>query len=139
MFSDEPSGFVAFTAEGYDNAKCENDEKATMFNRTITNIGSHYNTANSSFTVPYDGLYFLSIIVHSNYESSPLKVHIYKDDHEVIGGANAYEGRDMATNVFVVELKAGKVIWLICRGTGVMYHESGTQNTFSGFLLSLTT
>ena len=139
IFLEESSAFVAFTAEGYDDARCEGDQKATMFNRTITNTGFHYNTENASFTVPYNGLYFLSITVHSEYESSFLNLQIRKDNGEMIGGAYAYEGRDMATNIFVVELKEGEVVWLICKGSGIMYHESGNQNTFSGFLLSLTT
>ena len=65
-------------------------------------------------------------------------VHIYNDNHE-IGGANAYGSKDMASNIFLVELKEGDVIWLKCEGNGYMFHAAAHQNTFSGFLLSLST
>ena len=109
-----------------------------MFTDVLTDTGSHYNAANASFTVPYNGLYAMSLVIHTDYESSGLNMHMYRGN-ERISGAIAFESRDMASNMVLVELNEGDVIWINCESDGILFSGGGNQNNFSGFIVSLST
>ena len=66
-----------------------------------------------------------------------MNIHIRIGDKN-LGGALANESKEMSSNIFLVELIEGDVIWLRCKEGGQLYTGAGNQNTFSGFLLSIS-
>ena len=134
-----PDGAVKFSASGGLNGH--------YFTEVKYNNGSHYNSSNSRFTAPVDGLYqFIQEIgIHGNGTAiSYLGCELYINDDRWNGGwSNQAAGYQVERRVWMIELDANDYVEpgyeLSSAGNTFLIADANIRrpyNTFQGFLIA---
>ncbi|XP_070567535.1 complement C1q subcomponent subunit C-like [Ptychodera flava] len=133
---------VAFTASLSDTIDRVSVDTPVVYDKIITNIGSHYSTSTGKFTCPVDGAYFFTVAALRTTNSA-LKMCLMKDDTELTCGYSSHSTKlyGTGTNSAVVDLRQGETIWVKLVADFAIYGEISTgrdYTTFAGFLLFTT-
>ncbi|KAK3609823.1 hypothetical protein CHS0354_029863 [Potamilus streckersoni] len=117
---------VVFSATMQNNITLVGIEQQLLFDTLRTNIGNGYDVRHGTFTAPVDGVYEFSFSVY--VEVSAVVGLDLKKNGVVIARSrssqDSYGYYNMATNMVVVELKAGDDIWI--------EHTTADSNTIFG-------
>nr|XP_022290705.1 uncharacterized protein LOC111102308 [Crassostrea virginica] len=125
---------VAFTAGMTSYSSTWNGD-ILVFPHVITNKGEGYSSSSGKFTAPRDGTYVFTVTAVS-FGSNHLRLDIVHDDvRKVRTYSSQYASFLTGTNLVVLELDRGDVVW-VKRVSGQGYYtEAVPLTTFSGFLL----
>ena len=128
---------VAFTVYE-DQTQYHSNGKRLTFDHVETNMGGNFNSSNSTFTCPVDGLYFFSFtIMGSTGYGDDGHATLRRDGSVGVGAwADYYAGNPHASNAAVITCSVGQEVYLQSENSGYMYSNSSRLVTFSGFLLS---
>jgi hypothetical protein len=99
-------------------------------NNTAINIGSHFDTSTDRFTAPVAGLYMISYGAHSENDSNPKLIHIYKNGGVLAHGStysqnNTYQSMSktivasLAANDYIQLYLAAGTVWGGDNQTGI--------------------
>ena len=99
-------------------------------NNTAVNIGNHFDTSTDRFTAPVTGLYMISYGAHSENDSTPKFIHIYKNGSILAHGstfasANTFQSMSktivasLAANDYIQLYLADGTVWGGDSATGI--------------------
>ena len=130
-------GFMA--AKTADQTNAAGNELIT-FDTVITNVGGGYDSATSTFTAPYDGLYHLSAVVLSDYSTTTgVNAKLYKNGvtTKISGWATGEEVEEAVLSAVLV-LQQGDAMTIVNGGASDGIHgESDNYHThFEGHLIN---
>ena len=111
------------------------DGQTIEFDRVITNIGQAYDPRHGHFTAPVNGMYLMSATI-----MSVVNKHVYCD---IVKNGNTvtsfYGGTTDAqsdTQVIVLDLQAGDMVWIRHKSGGYSNEMINTFNSyFAGFII----
>ena len=112
-----------------------NIEQTVVFDHVITNIGKAYNPHTGHFTVPYDGLYFLTVSFLKRYSSNLTLTMLINSGTISRGHAtNSTSGATTGSMNAAVFLKKGDVVRII--GSSVNARIDGDWTYFTGHIIT---
>lgn len=118
---------IAFTASINIDQEHQGNGQDILFDHVITNLGNGYNDHHGTFLAPMTGTYVFYFSLHSPGARAHLAVNGAPK-------ANLYIGNDQASQLAIVNLKAGDDVSVQNKESNKLYWGSG-YSTFSGFLL----
>ncbi|XP_053372693.1 heavy metal-binding protein HIP-like [Mercenaria mercenaria] len=129
---------VAFYAHHVTDTTQDVTDEIIVFDSTITNEGSGYDTSTGIFTAPVGGLYQFNIHVcarNRKYTFVGLAVA-----GNVVAAASNYDENFYSCNSVgaIVRVKSGEQVWVKCTSAAsnrMLYDDKYRMNTFSGILL----
>ncbi|KAK3609815.1 hypothetical protein CHS0354_029854 [Potamilus streckersoni] len=117
---------VVFSTTMQNNTQLIGIGQELIFDTVGTNVGNGYDVRHGTFTAPVDGVYEFSFSVH--VEGATVVGLDLKKNGVVIARSrssqDSYGYYNMATNMVVVELKAGDDVWI--------EHTTADSNTIFG-------
>ncbi|XP_062585200.1 complement C1q tumor necrosis factor-related protein 3-like [Saccostrea cucullata] len=120
-----------------DVSKQWSPQETIVFPHVTSNVGGGYDATSGVFTVPQNGVYvlFCSLATHSN----GMIAKMVRNGSPLHGIAvSASDGQiDTGSNVVVVYLQKGDIVWIQQHSTGAFLWTiaDAPLSTFSGFLL----
>ncbi|XP_055999789.1 complement C1q subcomponent subunit B-like [Ostrea edulis] len=135
LISGVRGGKVAFTAI-LSKQTTVGAHAVVKYDHVLTNWGGAYQPTTGVFTAPYNGLYSISCSLMSRASNS-VHVGITKNGKKmsiVFSNANTYP---LASQTLQLLLNKGDKIWIQNRNGGnAKFHDHGSYNVFSGFLIN---
>ena len=140
--SDDDNAYVAFTAIAT-NARDYTAGNVVIFDKSITNIGNHYNSDTSNFICPFDGIYSFSVSIYAGNGRDDMNIHLMRNDELIIGGYaydNGYDNEVISNSMIsvVFECNITQVVWVRCGDYSnhmISYQSHDMASHFTGFLL----
>ena len=129
------TGFTAYATEDHIYAAGER----IQFPEVYYNRGGHYNSADSSFTVPLTGTYLFMVNIMSKWEYYQ-RSFLVRNSEDVVFLYGDPSGSMMASNSVLLQCQAGDVLYVRATHDDSfvrVYDKAAT--TFSGLLLYVST
>ena len=128
-------GFTAYSVEnrGY------NASDVIQFQAVLTDFNGDYVTENSTFIVPYDGVYMFTTSVQSQINET-MPVDIMVNNNETLSAPARSDDVAMghSTAIVFVYCTAGSAVYVQCRNDGDFLNGANNRNSaFSGYLLRI--
>ena len=110
MYDGAAVGFMAVKTATQTNAA---QNELITFDAVVTNVGGGYDSATSTFTAPYDGLYHLSAVVLSD-STTGVNTRLYKNGvNTKIAGLLTEGNREEAVLSAVLVLQQGDAMTIV--------------------------
>ncbi|XP_056014407.1 complement C1q subcomponent subunit C-like [Ostrea edulis] len=106
------------------------------YDRVLTNWGGAYQPTTGVFTAPYNGLYSISCSLMS-HPSNSVHVNIVKNGKKMSVVYSNAKTHPHASQTLQLRLNKGDQIWIQnMNGVNAKFHDHGSYNVFSGFLIN---
>ena len=104
------------------------------YDKVITNVGNAYDSRHGHFSSPVKGVYMMSFTL-MNVDGGPMDIEMVRNGVRVAYGYSDTRGFNMGTQVAIVMLEKGDMVWVrhVPSLTEVLHGEE--YNTFAGTLL----
>ncbi|XP_071775584.1 cerebellin-4-like [Centroberyx gerrardi] len=111
-------------------------ETPLIYSRVFTNIGQAYSPSTGIFTAPVKGVYYFRFTAFHNRKEQWMAVNFYHNGQRILHNSEAAdEGHSSISNALILQLEQGGVVSMRLPPNCVLYDDTSTLNTFSGFLL----
>ncbi|XP_060578804.1 complement C1q tumor necrosis factor-related protein 5-like [Ruditapes philippinarum] len=134
---EQPS--IAFYAHHLKDLALDTTNEILIFEKTITNEGTGYDTSTGLFTAPVGGLY--QFVVHTcAYKGKYSYLGLVMEGNVIAADAN-YGDTNYGCNTFgaIVRVKSGEKVWVKSTSSGSvhqLHQNTHRMNTFSGVLVN---
>ncbi|XP_034088630.1 complement C1q-like protein 2 [Gymnodraco acuticeps] len=107
------------------------------FSKVFTNIGQAYSPTTGIFTAPVRGVYYFRINAWEDSGQTWTGVELFHNDQRKMrfNDYNDGGGYVSASNVILLQLEKGDVVYIVLIGNYSIYDDSYNRTIFSGFLL----
>jgi hypothetical protein len=104
------------------------------YDKVITNVGNAYDSRHGHFSSPVKGVYMMSFTL-MNVDGGPMDIEMVRNGVRVAYGYSDTRGFNMGTQVAIVMLEKGDMVWVRHAPSSTEALKGNEYNTFAGTLL----
>ena len=110
------------------------DYQTVEYDKVFTNVGNAYDSRHGHFTSPVKGVYLMSFTL-MNKNGGAMEIEMVRNGIRVAYGYGGSTGYNMATQVAIVMLEKGDMVWMRHAHSSTQTLHGYEYNTFAGTLL----
>ena len=110
------------------------EHQTLEYNKVVTNVGNAYDFRHGHFASPVKGVYLMSF-TFINKDGGVMDIEMVKNGVRIAHGYGDYRGYNMATQVTILMLEKGDMVWVRHASSSTAELHASDYNTFAGTLL----
>ena len=110
------------------------EHQTVEYDKVFTNVGNTYDSRHGHFTSPVKGVYLMSFTL-MNRDGGKANIEMVKNGVRIALGYGDIKGFNMGTQVTIVMLEKGDMVWVRHASVATETLNSYEYNTFAGTLL----